>query len=163
MKITRRFFVVASSMAAFIVSACANFAKIVSQVSQDVSSIASGLLKVLPQAGQIVGITPDKVAIIGEAVSSLQNLAAKLASATSNAEAQPIVKQVEAAINSIIDALAGIPFIPPPFSTALQAAVVLVPVIETAAGLLVPQQMKLRAAAVSMSPNQARAFLDSLK
>lgn len=122
-------------------------------VAQDVSTIASGLLGVLPNLPANI-VPAATMAKVGEAVADLQKLAAQLSSTATTTAAQPIVQQVEADVNTIVDALAAFP-IPPPYSTAIQAAAVLLPVIEVAVGFVVPA----KTASASMTADQARAAL----
>lgn len=137
--------------------------------ASDVKTIAAAFQAILPALGSVAGLSTTAVATVGAYISDLQNVATSVAGATTNAAAQTGVQQVETDINGIVAALAVLPVIPPPFSIALQAAAVLLPVIEAAIGMLIPPTpapvttsvARLRAAP-PMSAAEARLYLKSL-
>lgn len=141
----------------------------VQQAATDMSTIATAFKNILPQLGTVQGISASLVAEAGTIVADLQSLAAQVAQAASTAAAQPQVQQFEADLNALVAALAGLP-LPPPISTALAAAAVLLPVIEAAVGMLVPPPAPaptpapapVAGAAPRMTPDQARSYLKSL-
>lgn len=144
---------------------CATANQVASTVAQDASLIATGLKGALANLGalNIPGLTADKVMTIGLAVAGLQTVATSLLMATTTAVAQPLVQQIETDLNAIVGALAGLP-LPPPISTALQAAAILLPVIETAIGMVLPPTAPATpaarlAASVTMTADQARLIL----
>lgn len=123
-------------------------------VANDVSLIASGYRSVLPQIGTIAGITPAIVAKAGQAIADLQAAAAAFASADAAAVQKTLVQRIEADVNAVVAVLAGLP-LPAPISTILQAALVLLPIIEASVGIVAPAA----AAPGGMSPSQARLAL----
>lgn len=163
MKITRRFFVAASGAFALAAAACSTLAQNVSQAASYASSIASGLQKVLPQIGSITGIAATKVAQIGQDIAQLQTAAANLAASASTAQGAPIATQIIALVEDAISALAAVPVIPAPISTAFEAASVLLPLIASAFGVTLPASLAAKASASAMTPAQAQAYLDGLK
>ena len=146
------------------IAACSamSMSAVITTVADDVNIIATGLLGVLPTIGTIVGVNPEMVATIGSAIADLQSLAQQIKVTTDITVTQTLVQQVEADVNVIVNALAGIRLLPPPVSLALQAVVVLLPVIEMAINMIVRPKLTARAAKVHMTPEQARANLRSL-
>lgn len=141
---------------ALLLAGCVTGNTALATVAQDVATIASGLLGVLPNLPANI-IPSATMAAVGAAVADLQSLASQVSSAASTTAAQPIVKQVETDVNTIVNALAAFP-IPAPFSTAIQAAAVLLPIIEVAVGFVVPAS----AVRGAMTPDQARAALKAV-
>jgi hypothetical protein len=128
-------------------------------VAADVNTIAAGLKGVLTQLGtmSIAGLTPAIVSTVGTAIANIQSVAAAVSTATTTAAVQPLVQKIETYLNAVISALAAI-LLRPPISTALQAAAILLPVVEAAIGLVtnaVPMQM----GASAMTADQARLIL----
>lgn len=117
----------------------------VQQIATDVSLVAGGLQKAmaaLPGTG--VTISADSLTLAQNAVAGLQMLASSVAEASSPAAAQPLVPQIEAYVNSFVGALV------PALSTCtsptcktisayIAAANVLLPIIEGAVNMAVPQ------------------------
>jgi hypothetical protein len=136
--------------------------QVVTTAAQDMATVASGLDGALSGlAGlNIKGLTPDKVQKVQAAIADLKTAATALAQASSAGAAQPIVQQVEGDVNAIVTALAGITWPPEQktIATALDAAQVLLPVIESAVGMVLPPAAAPKAAA-ALSPDQARAIL----
>jgi hypothetical protein len=130
------------------------------QVASDAAIIASGLAGALSNIGalNIGGLNADKIQTIGLAIAGLKSVATALANATNQSQAQPLVQQIETDLNAIVGALAGLP-LPPQISVALQAAAILLPVIETAVNLAVSQIPGTPATAAILSPDQARLIL----
>jgi hypothetical protein len=95
--------------------------------------------------------------VIGSALGSVQSVATALAKVTDKAAAQPLVTKLETYVNAFVSAAAGIPLLPPSIQLALQAASILLPVIEVAVGLVLPSAPK--ASAATMTPAQARLVL----
>lgn len=126
------------------------------QALSDVRDIASGLANVLPSLGSIQGIPTAVVASAGDYVVKIQAVAGQLANVTTATDAQPFIKQLEALVNALVAAVtpfvAGIPTVGPVFA----AANVLLPIVETAVGLLVPAQAPM---AGGMTPDEARLIL----
>lgn len=132
---------------------CATGSPPLAQVVADVQTIASGLsgaIEKLPP-GIIPGGTPS---VITAALADLQAVAASIGAADTAAAAQPLVQRVAVDVNVVVGALASLP-LPAPVSTAFQAAMVLLPVIEAAVGMMVPAG----ATPGAMTPAQARVVL----
>lgn len=166
MNASRRAFmgVAASVSAAAMLAACAALdpnntpQQNLAQVVADVSSIATAFGKALPQI-QALNLSEDIRARINASVANLQAVTvAVAAAATSTTAEQPLIQKVETDVNAVVDALAAIP-LPVPLSSIIQAATILLPIIEIAVGLVVPAQAKARAGAIPMSPDEARAVL----
>jgi len=136
--------------------------QVINTAAQDTATIAAGLKGALANIGtlNIKGLTSDKVQTAEMAVADLQVAAAALAQASTAGAAQPIVQQVEGDVNALVGALAGIQWPPEQKSiaTALAAAQVLVPVIESAVGMVTAATQK-PATSAAMSPDAARAIL----
>ena len=131
------------------------------QVSQDATLIANGLQGALQNIGalNIQGLSPDKIQTIGLAIAGLKTVAVALGGATTQSQAQPLVMQIETDLNAIVGALAGLP-LPPQIATAIQAAAILLPVLEIAVNLAISQVKPLTASAIT--PDQARLILKGL-
>jgi hypothetical protein len=129
----------------------------IAAVAADANTIARGLKGVLAQLGtlSVPGLTPSVISSVGVAVSEIQAIATSLAGVTSTAAAQPLVQKIETYLNTIVTALAALP-LPAPIATALQAATILLPIIEVTVGLVVPPSA---AAPGTMSAAEARLIL----
>lgn len=127
----------------------------------DVEAIAAGFLGVLPQIGTVIGISAKLVAEVGAAIGDLQTLATQIEAVTNTTTAQPIVQQIEAKVNIVIEMLAALP-LPPSVQLALQAASILLPLIEAAVHLLVSPKLAARAEQGRLTPEQARNVLRAL-
>lgn len=132
--------------------------------ANDVEVIANGLQGALAQIAAEnpppPGMTPQLIAKIGTYVADLKSLAAAVAQASTTAQAQPLVQQVEADVNAIVAALAVLP-LPQPLPAVLAAASILLPVIEASVGLIVtpPAPAPAQKLRMQMTPGEARAIL----
>lgn len=124
-------------------------------VANDVALIAAGYRGVLPQIGTLAGVTPAIVATAGHAIADLQAAAAAFAGADVTTE-QSLVRRIEADVNAVVTALAGLS-LPTPISTVVQAAQVLLPIVEIDVGLIAPSAATLGIS--GLTPAQARAVL----
>jgi hypothetical protein len=156
--ISRRSILAVTPLAALAACAGQSADQTIATVAADANTIAGGLQGVLAQLGplNVPGLTPSVISTVGVAVSQIQTVAASISGVTSAAAAQPLVQKIETYLNTIVAALAGLP-LPPPVSTALQAAAILLPIIEVAVGLVVQQAAK--AAPGAISPDEARMIL----
>jgi hypothetical protein len=125
------------------------------QAAADTATIAVSLKNALPVIAGTNGISSAVVARVGVAVADIQTVAAAVAAAATPAAALPSVQQLEVDFNAIVNSLAGLP-LPPPISSALTAASVLLPIIELAVGMIVPPS------ASKMTPDEARAILKGI-
>lgn len=135
-----------------------NIDKTLATVAADANLIAGGLKGVLAQLGPL-NIPGLDTAILGKAataIAGIQTVAASLTGVTSTAAAQPLVQKIESYVNVVVSALASLP-LPPPISTAIQAAAILLPIIEIAVGLAVPASAAK--ASPAMDANMARVIL----
>lgn len=151
-------------------AACANAVQVVDTVAQDAAAIAGGLKGVLPQVGTIVGVPAATVAKVGQYVADIQSAAGAVQAAAGSAPGQATaVQQIATAVNGIVGALAAFSAVlPSPVSAALAAASVLLPVIESAVGLVIPKTAAIAlpppvaAQAATMTPDKALATLQQL-
>jgi hypothetical protein len=167
MQTSRRTFVglAAASVSAITLAACAaidpnatpqqNLARVVT----DVDNIVGAFAKSLPQIGAVHGISAATLKTVTDAIGNMQVVGKALAdAATSITAAQPLVQQIETDVNAVVDAVAMLP-LPPALSAVFQAAMVLLPIIESAVNLSVPAPVAAKAKAAGMSPDEARAIL----
>lgn len=133
-------------------------------VAADASTIANGLTGVLAQLGPLAatyGIPASTMASVSTAVAGLQAIAAQMSGVTTAAAAQPMVQKIETYVNTIVSALAAFPLIPPPISTTLTAAAILLPVIESVVGIVInnvaPAAVRRASVGVSNIPTKAQA------
>ncbi len=127
-------------------------------VISDVASIASGLSGILPIIDNIIGLDPGILDQVKTAIADLQVIAAELKTVNSISGAQPLVQAVESELNTIVTGLASIPM-PPSVAIVLQAATILLPIIEAGANLIVSAKVTRQAAKVQLTPDQARHIL----
>jgi len=164
MHVSRRAFlgVAAASLGAGALAACAaidpnatpqeNLANVVT----DVNDIAGAFMKVLPQIAAINGVPTSVIATVTSAVDEMQVVAQALSKAAlSTTAAQPLVQKIETDVNAVVDAVASLP-LPSSVSSVIQAASILLPIIEAAVNLSVTTPA---VKASSMSPDEARAVL----
>jgi len=122
-----------------------------STIIADTQLIAGAVQTATSTLSLFPGINPTMVANVNTAVSALQATLAALQTATTATAAQPLIQQVEAAINAIVGAVAGIPGLPLEVTLALDAAIILLPIIEAAVNQI-----------VTPTPAAARASLSVL-
>lgn len=124
-----------------------------SQALADLSTLASGLSGVLPSLSSIAGIPADVLKRAQTIIPQISQVAGSVSGAASASALQSPVKQIETLVNSLVSAVtpfvAAVPTVGPIFA----AASVLLPVIETAIGMVVPPS------AGPMSPAEARLIL----
>lgn len=129
-----------------------------SQSATDVANIAGAFKAVMPQLSTVTNLTSQASLVVTQAVNDLQTLAQNLAAAATTAVAVPIVLQVETDVNSVVNTLASYASsLPKVVAEALQAAAILLPVIEASVGLLGAKAM-----APATSVAHARSVLASL-
>lgn len=138
-----------------------SFAAGLQQATSDVSLIATGLQSSLAQltALNVPGMTPGTLAKIGTAIGEIQTVNAALGSVATATQAQPLIAQLEAAINALVATAATLP-LPPQIQLPIAAAAILLPVIETAIGLAVSAATQAQANAaqsVVTNANVAKA------
>jgi len=119
----------------------------VATVAQDVATIAAGL------QGALQNI-PNVPPAVATALADLSKEAAALSAASSQTGQQSVVKTVEADLNAVVAAAGSLP-LPPPAGTAIQAAEVLLPVIEAGVNLVAGVSAPIN----GMTPAEARLIL----
>ena len=127
------------------------------QAISDAELIANGLAAALPQLGKV--FTAGVLAKASAAIADIKTAAAAVAAAVSASAAQPAVAQLAAAVNGLVAALAGLP-LPAPISTALAAAAVLLPIIESTVGMAITAVTAH--ALPAMTPGEARKVLAAM-
>lgn len=143
-------------------------AQIVADVQNAVTALSNGFSAVVKQAPNAVpaATAATITAALAQAASMLGSLSTNLTAT----EAAPKVQQIEQAINTVISAAAAVPLIPPPFSTALGAAAIVLPIIEAWVNSILPPapapaaatMARAKLATPGMSVSQAEATLKSL-
>jgi hypothetical protein len=110
----------------------------IQKAAADVATIATSLNTALNNPAIAAAIPGGLPAPVSAALADLVAVSQALATATSTTTAQTSVAQVEKDVNTVVNALSALP-LPPPAPTILLAADVLLPVIEGAVGMIVPQ------------------------
>jgi hypothetical protein len=100
------------------------------------------------------GVSADTIAKIGQWVAYLQTLAAQVSQSTSTTSTQSTVQTIVNVINTIVGILATVP-LPAPIQQILQAATVLLPIIERLAGLTPPAALSR----ATMDPDTALVII----
>ena len=145
-------------------------AQVETDISNAVDALAAGY-NALVTANPTLFPLAQQQAVEG-ALAQASSLLADLMGAASANEMAPIVQQIEAQLNIVISVAATIPLIPPPFSTALGAAAILLPIIEVWLNSVLPASAKVsngaevmaaraRFATPGMSPAAAEMALRS--
>jgi len=124
-------------------------AQIVTDVQNAVSALANTFSAVLTQAPNAV--PANTAATITSALAQASSVLGSLSTNLAANVAAPLVQKVEQAINTVITSAASVPLIPPPFSTALGAAAIVLPIIEAWVNSILPAP-----AAASMDAISAR-------
>lgn len=107
------------------------------QSAVDVGNIAGAFKNVVPQISAVTAIPAQTQLVVTQAIGDLQIMAANLSNAASTAVAQPIILEVETDVNAVVNTLASFKaLLPKVVADALQAAAILLPVIEASVGLL---------------------------
>ena len=129
-----------SSVAVVPLAGCAGqtVESVLATVLNDMVLLANALKSVLASLGtaNIPGLTPSILATVGGYVGEVQSAAASLSTVPTAAAAQPTLQKIESYLNSTVAVLAGLP-LPPPISTALTLANIVLPFAEAAVGMVV--------------------------
>lgn len=133
---------------------CASGPAVTPSTINDVNLIATALRALMPQLGLVTGLSTTVIDTATQAIVGLQSAADAVATADTLAAARPIVVRIASDVSAVISALSAVE-LPEALSRALQAAAVLLPIIEAAVGLAAPAG----AATSAMTPAQARAAL----
>lgn len=133
----------------------------VQTAAQNAVLIANGLQGVVSQLANLVppipGLTLPVLATITNGVADIKAVAQAIGTASSQTTAQPLVQKLEGYVNGVVGALAVLP-LPPPILLGVQAAAVLLPVIELAVNLALPPG----ASAPTMTVAQAQQALTQM-
>lgn len=152
-------------------SSCANSsttpAQIVADAQNAVTALANSFDAVVKQAPNAV--PADKAATIAAALAQAASVLGSLSTNLTATEAAPKVQQIEQALNTVITAAAAVPLIPPPFSTALGAAAIVLPIIEAWVNSILPtpapaaaSMARAKFATPGMNVSQAEATLKQM-
>lgn len=132
------------------------------QVVADANGVVNGLAAAV--AGIIASsptlIPADTAATIQSLLGQAEALMASVSSAVGAPSAASVLQQVEAIVNTVLASLATVSAIPAPYSTAIQAAAVILPIIEQFVSTYIPSTAPKAIAAPSASDlARARAAL----
>jgi hypothetical protein len=116
-------------------------AQVETDISNAVDALAAGY-QALVTANPTLFPLAQQQAVEG-ALAQASSLLADLMGAADATSMAPIVQQIEAQLNIVISVAATIPLIPPPFSTALGAAAILLPIIEVWLNSVLPASAKV--------------------
>ena len=146
-------------------------AQIVTDAQNAIAALAGSLQAVIQVSP---GALPaSTLTTINNALAAANKVLGSLSTSLTATAAAPIVQQVEQAINTVVADAASVPLIPPPFSIALAAASVVLPILETFVNQFLPApaapakasvtaRAKARALAPTMSEAEAEAKLAEL-
>lgn len=146
------------------VVACAGqtAATIAATAAQDIGLIGSGLSGALPALAASGVVSSSALSQVTGYINNIEQVATSVTTASTVAQGQSAVQQIETLLNSVVSALAGLT-LPAPFGPALSAASVLLPVVETAVGLAITTISSSTAAApapqAAMTADEARLIL----
>jgi hypothetical protein len=133
-----------------------------SQLITDLTTIVNGLSTTLPAiAAADPALAPKLAPLIAQLPlmqSDLQGL-----KATAAAPNAGTLAEVDQWLNTVVSTAASIPLIPPPYSLALQAAAVLLPVIESQINPMLAPAASRASTGPVMTPDQARLILQGAK
>jgi hypothetical protein len=152
----KRAIVGVSVIALLAVSACAGqtAAQVTQTLLTDTTTMAAALKAEMPAIQAVQGIPAANVAQAQAALADLQSVAGMLNTSMTTTAAQPVIQKIVADVTTFNDAV--LPFAgATPVAGILEAANVLLPVLEVAVNLVSP----VGAAANSMTPDQAVAVL----
>lgn len=157
MNLSRRAALGGVSMAAVVALAgCAGMTgtQLTQRIVTDINLVAGGLAKTLPTITGMPAQYQPQVNKIVKDITLVQGLTKTISTSLTATAAKPVVTQIVQDVNAVISVGAALP-LPPPISTILLAASVLLPVIEAGVGLPV----MAAAPKTKMTRAQARAIL----
>lgn len=106
----------------------------IQRIATDAKLIANALAEIVPNLGEVVGLTPALQAQVIGYINMIGPLADRLSSITSVTDARPIVERLAQYANLALGLLGSFP-LPPVIATVVTTARVLLPVIMLAVGL----------------------------
>jgi hypothetical protein len=125
----------------------------------DATILANGLSAIAPQLTGLVGIPANIGTLVQNALSSAAAFAQDLEGITDPTKAESTLNQVSQSISAALQLLQPyMSMLPPPFSIALTAAQVLLPVIMAVINPSAAASVR-RPASAQMTPDQARMIL----
>lgn len=133
---TRRATLLSAAGLAILVSGCKTGSVTPAQVSSDISSVANGLKNALPAMAATSGMNTVMMAKIAQAVADVQAVAAGFSTTDTQAAQQSLVTRIMADMQSVTTTLSGLS-LSKTASDILNAINILLPVIETAVGMMV--------------------------
>lgn len=147
-----------------LVAGCETLSPTLSKVAADIKIIANGLRGALFNIANLGIVPPNVSAQILVWLDGISRAADSAASALTESGARDAVSQIEVLLNSIVTSLLAFP-LPPAITTALTAASILLPVVESLLGMVI-KPMPAMPKAVVASPvryqNEARLYLQSV-
>ena len=102
-------------------------------------------------------INPTAQAQIEGYLSSASSVLSSLSSSMSATAAAPMIQQIEQDLNAVVMVTAGLPAIPPPFSAAVGALAIVLPIIEAWVNSVIPAAPAASRAAVAARAKMATA------
>lgn len=134
MTVTRRAILGATAIVPLALAGCAGQtpAQVSAQIVTDLKGALQGVLNAVPaiaKADPTLFSPTQQANVTSVATQGLGVLTAVSASMAATAAA-PALAKAEAALNTVLASLAGLPIIPPPYSMILAAAAVVAPMIE---------------------------------
>lgn len=130
-------------------------AQIAAQTVTDAKLLANGFSGVLAGLQTLHDIPAASATIVTSALSSALAIAQSISSSMTTAAAQPLVTQIETDFSAALSALSVVT-LPTPISGIIAAIQVVLPLVETAVGLITGVSV---VETPSMSPAKARAVL----
>lgn len=146
-----------AALPAATLAGCASGPAVAPDTINDINLIATALKALMPQLGQVAGLSAAAMDTATQAIMDIQAAADAVTTADAIAAAQRLVVRIASDVSAVIDALSAAE-LPDALGRALQAASVLLPIIEAAVGLAAPAG----AATGVMTPAQARAALRTI-
>lgn len=136
-------------------------------VIDDANAILTGIGSLLAAPQITALIPPTTLAQVQGWITAAHDRMAAVTAGMPAAQGATALQTVEGYVNDALNVLAGFPLIPPPYSVFLQAAAVLLPVVEAFVGTVLPpapapakaRLAALRARSVTMTEDQARVIL----
>jgi hypothetical protein len=111
-------------------------AQIIADASGVLTALSASLAAMAIQVPTL--IPPATLATLQANLAAGAKALTSISTAMAASASASVIQQVESGINSVLSTLASIPLIPPPYSTVIAAANVLVPVLEAVVGNYLP-------------------------
>jgi hypothetical protein len=158
-----RSFVLAAPALALV--GCATPQQIAAIAVSDIGLLANGLTAFSPLLATIPGITTALIAQVTAYLSQAVSIAQSVSAATTQVEGQSVIQQIESYFTDAVNLLASFT-LPAQLASIVADIKVLIPVIETAVGLVIASAARRVGAVWAKLPSktlaQARADLQAL-